>query len=99
MQHGIVFFVGCFVTEKISVCAAVKKSLIAFIRSFAKRERYGTIGKSIFYFRHNVAHYIICKKSVLTALQHKCAESEFVSVLATGEDFIFGKPITHGIAV
>lgn len=41
-------FVGCFVTEKISVCAAVKKSLIAFIRPFAKRERYGTIGKSIF---------------------------------------------------
>ena len=81
--------VGRFVTKKISVCTRIKQSFVTFVTAFAERKRYCAVGIFLLDFLHNIAHNIIGKISVLSALQNKGAKTERVACIAALQNLLF----------
>ncbi len=44
-------------------------------------------------------YFLICIISILSALQHESAESQFISGLAAGENVFFREPVASGMGI
>ena len=81
--------VGRFVTKKIPLGTRIKQSFVTFVTAFAERKRYCAVGIFLLDYLHNIAHNIIGKISVLSALQNKGAKTERVACIAALQNLLF----------
>ena len=76
MELFVVFLICRFVAKKIAVCSRIIKLSVAFLRSFAERQRNGAVWLERLDTANYITHNLVGVISVLAALQNKGTKAE-----------------------
>ena len=87
------YLIRRLVPQQITIRTGIEKCLITRPLLLPDGKRYGTIRITLFDGRNQITDAIIRKITILAALQHKSPKSQFISVVATGKNFLLRQPI------
>ena len=99
VQISVVLLICSLMTQKIPIRTGIIKRLIALAIAFAQREGDGTVRVFLPNCAHKRNHSLIGEIRVLSALQHKGAKAERVSLLAALKDLLNTQPIPLRILI
>ena len=93
MKPAVMLRIIGFMAEQIPVRAGFIEPKVAFAGALADRKGDGAVGKLMPDLRDDLTEPVICKISVLAALQDEGAEAQPISQVAAGQDVLFCQPV------
>ena len=86
-------FIRRLVPQQITVRARIEKGLITCFLLLSDGKCHRAIRITLFDGYYKIADALIRKITILAALQHKSPKSQFISVVATGKNFLLRQPV------